>query len=700
MVSKNRTKDVQSTEGAKSNVVSDSEQVVQKFDNFFNTFYSDELSRVVREGERSVTVDFCDLERFDSVLADDLLDRPRDVIDCVEEAITRLDLGEDWVELNVRFRALPETRKVFIRDLRADHLGKFICIEGIIRQASDVRPEIVEATYDCPNCGNLIIIPQTGFHLRKPNRCICGGKVKCICGRSGKFRMTDKRLVDTQTLVVEELPENLRVGEQARCITVFLRDDLVDPAMGHKIVPDTRVIITGVLRDTTVRSSHGRPTRRLDIHLDVNHVEPKIARPEDIEISPEDEQEIRELAANPCIHKLVRRSIAPSLYGHDDLKDALSLFLFGGVRKVHDDGMVTRGDIHVLLIGDLGLGKSALLRYIGELAPRGRYVNGKGATSSGLTASVVRDGESGSWMLEAGALALSSEGIVCIDDLDEMYERDRAAMTEAMEQQTITIAKGGVQAMLKAQTAVLAAARPRFGRFDPYQPPADQISLSPVLINRFDLIFAIRDDPDMEHDRRMTEHVLGLHASPGMQGSPPIKQELLRRYVAFARRTCTPRLSGSAVAEFQDFFLKLRRQYRRKPNAIPITMRQLESLVRMAEASARIRLSDVAEDEDAKRAIRLMYSYLVEVGFDAETGKLDVDRATGGMPAKERDELDRVFCIIRGLEGRRGSNVKIDDVVHELEARGIGMLDADKALEQLLKDGSVFETEPGFIKTL
>ncbi|MDP7080438.1 MAG: hypothetical protein QF415_11145, partial [Candidatus Undinarchaeales archaeon] len=181
--------------------ISDSEQVIQKFENFFNTFYNDELLRIVREGESSIKVDFRELDSFDIDLADDLLNRPRDILACAEEAITRLDLGEDFVELKVRFEHLPESQAVYIRDVRSDHLGKFICIEGLIRQASDVRPEILEATFDCPNCGNLIIIPQTGPHLREPT--------KCICGRKGKFRMTDKKLTDMQKLEVEELPDNL-----------------------------------------------------------------------------------------------------------------------------------------------------------------------------------------------------------------------------------------------------------------------------------------------------------------------------------------------------------------------------------------------------------------------------------------------------------------------------------------------------------
>ncbi|MDP7493562.1 MAG: minichromosome maintenance protein MCM [Candidatus Undinarchaeales archaeon] len=672
--------------------ISDSEQVIQKFENFFNTFYNDELLRIVREGESSIKVDFRELDSFDIDLADDLLNRPRDILACAEEAITRLDLGEDFVELKVRFEHLPESQAVYIRDVRSDHLGKFICIEGLIRQASDVRPEILEATFDCPNCGNLIIIPQTGPHLREPT--------KCICGRKGKFRMTDKKLTDMQKLEVEELPDNLIGGEQAKRLRVFIRDDLVDPGMGHKVIPGTEVFINGTLGEVTVTSSHGQPTRRLDIFLDANFIDPKITQFEDIEVTPEDEEEIRRLAADPHIYKKLKESIAPSIYGYEDIKEALSLFLFGGIRKRRKDGTETRGDIHILLIGDPGAGKSMMLKYIEKMAPKARYVSGKGASAAGLTASVVKDEFLKAWVLEAGTLVLANKGIACIDELDKMTQDDRSAMHEAMAQQTVTISKASIQATLKAQTAILAAANPKHGRFDPYQPPADQIDLPPTLINRFDLIFPIRDKPDREKDTRMAEHILHLHSSVEDQKEPPISQDILRKYISFAKRNSSPRLTEAAIQEIKNFFVGLRGQYSEKERSVPISVRQLESMIRLAEASARVRLSDRAEAEDAQRAIRLIFAYLKEVGFDPETGKLDIDRASGVTPASKRNLLTNVLGIIRSLEEVEGTAVKTEDVIREAGGKGMDELAVEKVIRELMQVGEIFEPQRGYIKRL
>ena len=672
--------------------ISDSEQVIQKFENFFNTFYNDELLRIVREGERSIKVDFRELDTFDIDLADDLLNRPRDILACAEEAITRLDLGEDFVELRVRFEHLPESQGVYVRDLRSDHLGKFICIEGLIRQASDVRPEILEATFDCPNCGNLIIIPQTGPHLREPT--------KCICGRKGKFRMTDKKLTDMQKLEVEELPDNLIGGEQAKRLRVFIRDDLVDPSMGHKVIPGTEVFINGTLGEVTVTSSHGQPTRRLDIFLDANFIDPKITQFEDIEVTPEDEEEIRQMAADPHIYRKLKESIAPSIYGYEEIKEALSLFLFGGIRKRRKDGTETRGDIHILLIGDPGAGKSMMLKYIEKLAPKARFVSGKGASAAGLTASVVKDEFLKAWVLEAGTLVLANKGIACIDELDKMTPDDRSAMHEAMAQQTVTISKASIQATLKAQTAILAAANPKHGRFDPYQPPADQIDLPPTLINRFDLIFPIRDKPDREKDTRIAEHILHLHSSVEDQKEPPISQELLRKYISFAKRNSSPRLTEAAISEIKNFFVGLRGQYSEKDRSVPISVRQLESMIRLAEASARVRLSDRAEAEDAQRAIRLIFAYLKEVGFDPETGKLDVDRASGVTPASKRNLLTNILGIIRSLEDVEGTAVKTEDVLREASGKGMDELEVEKVIRELMQVGEIFEPQRGYIKRL
>ena len=280
----------------------------------------------------------------------------------------------------------------------------------------------------------------------------------------------------------------------------------------------------------------------------------------------------------------------------------------GGVRKIRDDGIITRGDMHILLIGDPGAGKSQMLKRISKIAPKSRYVTGKGASGAGLTASVIKDEFMGGWGLEAGALVLANKGFCLIDELDKMHDDDRNAMHEALEQQTISISKANIQATLMSQTAVLAAANPKSGRFDPYKSIAEQIELPMTLINRFDLIFPIKDLPDEEKDTKMARFILNIHQTQSAITSP-IDTNLLRKYIAYARKNFAPVLTNEAIEEIEKYYVKIRNsgtgegEYKR----IPITARQLEGLIRISESIAKIRLSREVTKKDTKRAIDLLH---------------------------------------------------------------------------------------------
>src|SRR3989338_3302273 len=350
----------------------------------------------------------------------------------------------------------------------------------------------------------------------------------------------------------------------------------------------------------TIFKTGGQSTR-FDLFVDANNIVGVEEDYFDIEISPAEEREILELGADPMLYQRLVRSMAPSIYGHEKVKEALLLQLAGGVQKKRSDGMVTRGDMHVLLVGDPGSGKSQLLKRVNMIAPKGRYVSGKGVSGAGLTAAVVRDEFLKGWALEAGALVLASNGICCIDEMDKMGTDDRAAMHKALEQQTISISKANIQATLIARTTVLAAANPKFGRFDPYGIIAEQIDLPPTLINRFDLIFAIKDIPNEIKDEKMASHILKLHQTPDLY-TPEIPTEFLRKYIAYAKQKITPRISDEALLKIKEFYLKMRASGGTDEGikAIPISARQLEALVRLSEASAKIRLSDKATKRNAK----------------------------------------------------------------------------------------------------
>src|SRR5213594_3983154 len=330
-----------------------------------------------------------------------------------------------------------------------------------------------------------------------------------------------------------------------------------------------------------------------------------------VEITPEDEKKILEAAADPWIHRNLVSSLAPSIYGYDDIKEGVLYLLFGGVPKHMPDGINIRGDSNTLIIGDPGTAKSQLLQYVSRIAPRGLYTSGRGTTAAGLTAAVLRE-KTGGMVLEAGAMVLADKGVACIDELDKMRPDDRVAIHEALEQQTVSVAKGGIVATLNARAAVLAAANPSLGRYEPHRNVSENINLPVTILSRLDLIFILKDMPEQEADSRMSEHILALHRSKVSPEAAPFAPDFLRKYISYAKRII-PVLSSEAVIELRDFYLKMRAKGGAEA-AVAITPRQLEALVRISEARARAFLRDHVTVEDAKSAIRIMTVSLSDVG--------------------------------------------------------------------------------------
>jgi replicative DNA helicase Mcm len=335
-----------------------------------------------------------------------------------------------------------------------------------------------------------------------------------------------------------------------------------------------------------------------------------------------------------------------------------------------------------------------------NISPKGRYVVGKSASGAGLTATVVRDEYLRGWSLEAGAMVLANKGLVCIDELEKMDPNDRSAMHEAMEQQTITVSKANVQATLRAETSVLAAANPKFGRFDPSQPIAQQIDLPPTLINRFDIIFTLRDIPDRMKDERIADHVLREHRKEGEEST--ISRELFRKYVAYAKQRIRPELSDDAVEEIKKFYIDLRNrptEYKSdaEMRSIPISARQLQALVRMAEASAKVKLQKTVKREDAKIAIDLMKYYLMQVGYDSESKTFDIDKISGRFSASQRGKIFSVRDIIIDLENKVGKMIPMEEIEKAVEGK-VTRDELDTAIEKLKSSGEIFSPKRGFLQ--
>ena len=657
--------------------------------------YLNRLRQMITMGQRSLLIDFNDLYLFDNKLARLLIEQPDKVLREAREALKELVASEapEYVEpgkrFNVMIRRLPVS--VPLRRLRSDYIGKLVMLEGILVRSTPIKEKIVKARFihcsegDChefdwPPEGELI-----GEVIEKPQVCP-------VCGKSsGQFKLVPEEsvMVDWQRIVLQEKPEEVPSGQLPRSIEVVLQDDLVDLAR-----PGDRVTVVGIVR---VRpESISKRKALFEIYIEANHLEVSQRVLEEVVITREDEEKIRMLARDPWVRKKIIASIAPAIYGHWDIKEAIALALFGGVPNQTKDGHRTRGDIHILLIGDPGTAKSQLLQYVVRIAPRSIYTTGKGATAAGLTAAVIRDKTTGEYYLEAGALVLADGGVAAIDEIDKMRDEDRSVIHEAMEQQTVSITKAGIVARLNARTTIIAAGNPKFGRYLTNRTLAENINLPVTILSRFDLIFILKDRPMPEEDRKLALHVLRVHSEPE-KITPEIEPSLLKKYISYARRYIRPRLTEEAMKLLADFYVEMRKLGAESPEApIAITARQLEALVRLAEAHARMKLKEYVTEEDAEAAIRLMKRFLESAGIDVETGKIDIDVIMTGKPKSKRQKLTRIVEIIEELESESSEGcAKIKDIQRRAIEEGIESRFVEEAIRILRRDGIIYMKDFG-----
>jgi len=672
----------------------DTSEQIKVWQDFLEGYYLAELLEKSRKGEKHLGIDFALLSKHSPELADVLLDQPEEVIKAAEISIKNIDLPIEINDFKLRLFNAPENQRIMIRNIRSQHLGKLLIIEGTVRQKSDVRPQVTSARFECPSCGNIIPVLQLDKKFKEPNR--------CGCGRKGRFRLLSKELVDAQGIVLEEATQDLEGGEQPKRINLLLKNDLVSPITEKKTNPGSTIRVVGILKEVPIILRSGGLSTKFDLIVDANGIQPMEEDYSSIDIDEETEAEIKKISQDPKVYEKLTKSLAPGIFGHDKIKEGLVMQFMGGVKKLRDDGVVTRGDIHVLLIGDPGAGKSQLLKRASVVAPKSRYVSGKGVSGAGLSAAVVKDEFLQGWSLEAGAMVLANKGILMIDELDKMSDDDRSAMHEGLEQQSISISKANIQATLRCETTVLAAANPKFGRFDPYETIAKQIDLPPALINRFDLIFTIKDLPDADKDEKMANFILTMHKKSETEEAP-IETGLLRKYLSYGRLKINPILTQVALEELKDYYVKMRSSGSSEDGtlrAIPISPRQLEALIRLSEAAAKVRLSDKITKKDARKAIALLNYCLEQVGLDPETGKIDIDRISTGITTSERSKMVGVRELINELEEKVGKTIPLEDVIKEGKERGIDEEKIVETIEKLKRSGDLFEPKRGFISKI
>jgi len=661
--------------------------------------------------ERSLAITFGQVESADTALADILLERPDEVVRAGLQAMQEIlpIAGPEAELLRLRITGLPSTARRTIRGIREGDLNRFLALDAIVRKTTEVRPQIQDAVFSCLACRAEVHELQevSAPILREPIDCpSCGRPV----GRT-RFRLLPEKstYIDAQRIEVQENPESLKGGAHPQGLSVLLLEDLAG-----RLIPGNRVVVNGTLkslpRTSASRSGILRSTT-FELLLLGNSIEFKQREYDEIAISDDEQALIRAFEGQPGVIDSIVLSLAPTIHGMEDEKEAIALQLFGGVEKRHSDGVRTRGDIHVLIVGDPGTAKSQLLRYVADVAPRGIYTSGKGATAAGLTAAAVKDDFGGGrWVLEAGMLVLADGGIAVIDELDKMTPEDRSAMHEALEQQTVSVAKAGITATLNARCPVLAAANPKLGRFAADRPIAEQIDLPPTLLSRFDVIYSIQDKPNLKRDRVLANRILHSHQegeareaqrTQGEVPSPtgaPFEPEFLRKYIAYARRTVRPVLTDEALAALEDYYVSVREQGEKPDAPVPITARQLEALVRMSEASARARLSTRVTIDDAHRAIRVVEKFLKRI--TTADGQTDIDVVTTGVSHSQRERTLLFHDIMVRLQEEGGGTFAYDRLEVECEKAGIPKVRVDGLFQMMRNQGEIVESRPGVFQLL
>jgi len=665
---------------------------------------------------RSINIPYEDIFKFNGTLAEILLHEPEMAIKMGESAIQSLLEPDQKVTINLRITDLFASERIRIRNLRAENLSKFLAVEGLVRKVTEVRPKLLTGVFSCTSCGFRQEVIQDAFSFSEPLECTKddGGCGKKAGSTTFKFVVSESLFIDSQKIEVQESPEGLRGGDQPQRIPFFTEDDLCG-----KVSPGDRLTVTGVLKAKQRREGQSKSVV-FDLFLQSNHILHKQQVYEEMDLTEEDISKVKMIASDTKVYSNVVRSIAPSIFGLERIKEALALQLFGGVHKEMDDGTKGRGDIHILLVGDPGTAKSQLLFYMSDLSPRGIFTSGKSSSAAGLTAAVVKDdfGE-GRYTLEAGAMVLADKGLACIDEIDKMNESDRSAMHEAMEQQTVSIAKAGILSTLQSRCSVLGAANPKHGRFRSGVAKHDQINLPAPLRSRFDLIFTITDEPDPKRDRDLASAVVKRHWLGELKNReekgdrtlqalresgqideddirPVIEKDDLRKFVAYAKKECSPVLSDEARDEIVEYYVNLRERNATfsgdGDKSIALTARQLEALIRLAEASARIRLDQKASRGDARIAIELMEFSLNQVAKTDE-GTYDIDGIMGSGFKGQREKISEIMAIIKELD-QSGSATR-SEIVRVAKERNIDEEELNRYVKKLINDGAIYEPSYG-----
>lgn len=639
-------------------------EIIKLFKNFVLEFridnqfvYRDQLRENLLSKNYKLTVSNEHLILYNEELNKKLNDDPTEMIPLFEQSITEiakriLYLTNEQIPLNFptcQLILISQNNQVSIRELSSEHISKIVRISGIVISTSTLNSKLTMVSIMCKSCKHTLNLKiQSNFGpIQLPKQCQGEKLERDQCGPDPYIIIHDRsQFVDEQVLKLQENPEDVPVGELPRHIMLTVNRNLT-----NNLIPGNKCTITGIYAIFQAKKQLGNSGAQSSVairnpYLKVLGIESDNNLLNQLQFTEEEEEEFLQMSRDPQIYEKFSKSIAPSIFGNKDIKKLITCLLMGGSKKILEDGMRLRGDINVLLLGDPGTAKSQFLKFVEKVSPIAIYTSGKGSSAAGLTASVQRDTLTREFYLEGGAMVLADGGVVCIDEFDKMRDEDRVAIHEAMEQQTISIAKAGITTILNSRTSVLAAANPIFGRYDDIKSAGENIDFQSTILSRFDLIFIIKDDHNLEKDISMAKHVMNIHTG-GNNDEEELETDIplskMKRYINYCKTRCAPRLSKELAELLSSEFINIRKQIQEteshlnERSSIPITVRQLEATVRITESLLKLELSPIAHERHVKELLRLFHASTLNA----------IQNDSNNENEKTKDEIEKIISQIK-----------------------------------------------------